>query len=431
MTLLPGRARSGSLRAFILHIHPAKIDSETLRFSLTFGLGGMSAMLVVILGISGILQSISYVPAIGGAYSSIVAMQQDGNFSGWIRNIHYWSGNLLIISASLHLLRVFFTGAFSASRKWNWVVGLGLLSLLFAANFTGYLLPWDQLSYWAVTIFLNMIGYIPVIGSGLAQLLRGGDEIGNSTLSTFHAIHTGFLPFSLAIVMLFHFWLIRKAGGVVRKSKTSASSSEMVSVIPHLIVRETTVALCLVAFVLLFAALFDAPLAEHANPGMSPNPAKAAWFLMGLQELLMHLHPVYAICIFPALGLFCLLALPWIDNSSLPQGNWFGGKKGRKLSLKVFGGSVFMTFVLLVVDEKIKAAGEAVATDAVTRGFIPLCITIVLFMTGYYLLTRQCKYSRAEAIMAGFVSAITVMIFLTVTGVFFRGPGMMLFFPLV
>ena len=95
MTLLSGRARSGSLRGFILHIHPAKIASETLRFSLTFGLGGISVMLVIILAITGILQSISYVPEIGGAYTSVVSMQQGGNFSGWIRNIHYWSGNLL------------------------------------------------------------------------------------------------------------------------------------------------------------------------------------------------------------------------------------------------------------------------------------------------------------------------------------------------
>lgn len=429
MTLPSSKSRQGPLRGFILHIHPTRVASETVRFTLTFGLGGMAATLVFLLFITGILQIFSYVPEISGAYTSVQAMKQGGTLSGWIRNIHYWSGNLLVICTVLHACRVVFTGAFSAGRRLNWLVGLLLFTLVFAANFTGYLLPWDQLSYWAGTIFLNMLSYIPFTGESLAQLLRGGNEIGNATIGTFYAIHTGALPLLFFPLLIFHFWLIRRAGGVIRKKEAAPSSPVMIPVLPHLIIREAAVGLGIIALLLLTSALVDAPLAEHANPGISPNPAKAAWFLMGLQELLLHLHPLYAICVFPALGLLMLLLLPFRPDSGSTQGRWFGSNEGRRLSIKTALSSAFLTFALVYFDELVKSTGGTVATDTFTRGFLPLVAVILLYAAGYYLLIKKFRYSSEQAVMAGFVFTVTGILCLTVTGIALRGPGMTLTFP--
>ena len=115
----------------------------------------------------------------------------------------------------LHLLRVFFTGGFHAPRQFNWVIGLGLLVCVLASNFTGYLLPWDQLSYWAITISTGMLSYIPLAGDWLQRAARGGDEIGQATLIIFYSLHTTFIPVALVVLAGFHFWRVRKARGVV------------------------------------------------------------------------------------------------------------------------------------------------------------------------------------------------------------------------
>lgn len=414
---------------FLLHIHPSRVPEETIRFNLSFGLGGMSATLIFLLFLSGIFQALAYIPDAKEAYTSVQRMYETETFSGWVRNIHYWSGNLLVIVAFLHFCRVFLTGAISGSRRRNWFVGLVLLSLVFFANFTGYLLPWDQLAFWAVTIFTNMIGYIPFIGEGLVQLLRGGSEIGPATLTNFYSIHTGLLPFCLIIIVIYHFWLIRKAGGLVQQANLKNTQPVSVPVMPDLIVRETAVGLSLMAAVMIFAALIDAPLDEAANPGMSPNPAKAAWFFMGLQELLMHLHPIFAICLLPLLVLICLVVLPYWRNGILPGGKWFGGKQGATLAFRTCLCSISITFAAVIFDEKMKTAGESAATDGVTRGVIPIVSLMLLYGAGFLIFTRKFKFTGAEAVMAGFVFSVTAMVCFTVIGILFRGPGMQLLFP--
>jgi quinol-cytochrome oxidoreductase complex cytochrome b subunit len=429
MTTTPNRTRRQFFSGFLLHLHPRRVPEETIRFTLSFGLGGMSATLIFLLFLTGIFQALAYIPDVKEAYTSVQGMYEPGTFSGWVRNIHYWSGNLLVIVAFLHCCRVFLTGAISGGRRRNWFIGLILLNLVFFANFSGYLLPWDQLAFWAVTIFTNMIGYIPFIGEGVVQLLRGGSEIGPSTLTNFYSIHTGILPFCLIIIVIYHFWLIRKAGGLVQKENLKSTHSASVSVMPNLIVREIAVGLTLVAAVMLFAALVDAPLDEAANPGMSPNPAKAAWFFLGLQELLMHLHPTFAICVLPLFVLFCLVFLPYWRNGLLPEGQWFGGKRGMKLAFWTCLGSIALTFATVIIDERIKTAGESVATDGVARGVLPIVGLVLLYCTGHLVFTRKFKFTQAEAVMAGFVFSITTMISLTVIGIWFRGPGMQLIFP--
>jgi len=409
----------------LLHIHPRTVPLETLRFTLTFGLGGMAVTLLTLLFITGVLQKLSYIPDTQSAYNSVQSMYTGGNFSGWLRNIHYWSGNLLVIIIFLHLCRVFLTGGIGNGRRVNWIIGLLLLGLIYFANFSGYLLPWDQLAYWAVTIFINMMSYIPFIGQAMSQLLRGGSEIGSSTLTNFYSIHTGILPVILLLLTISHFWLIRKARGLVRQH-TKQSPSVPVPVMPNLIVREVAVALGLVAVVLLFSAMVDAPLSTAATPGVSPNPAKAAWFFLGLQELLMHLHPIFAICVFPVLSFICLLVLPYWNQSALPEGVWFGGDRGRKLAIIIsIISAVFTATTVLLDDLAVNMIGSP-ATGIFTRGILPLIAMLAWYCLGYYTLTAKFKYTRGETVMAGFIFMVTAMICLTIIGIWFRGPGMQL-----
>ena len=275
----------------VLHFRPTQLPEKTLRFSHTFGLGGMSLVLILLLFATGILMMFVYEPSPDGAYASITGLQDDVLFGRLVRNTHHWSANILVGVALLHLLRVFLTGGYHGPRQFNWVVGLGLLLFILVANFTGYLLPWDQLSYWAVTISTAMLIYVPWIGEWLQQLARGGPEISAATLIGFYTIHTTVVPALLIVFAALHFWRVRKAKGVVvprKEGEAAEDKPENVLFLPHLLTREVAVACTLVAVVLLVAVFFDAPLGAEANPGMSPNPAKAPWYFLGFQEHLLH-----------------------------------------------------------------------------------------------------------------------------------------------
>ncbi len=203
------------LRNLILHFRPTFVPERTLRFSLTFGLGGMAAVLVLLQLFTGVLLKFVYEPLPTLAYESIGRLQGTFLFGPLIRNIHFWSANFLILVVFLHGLRVFFTGAFHAPRQMNWVIGLTLSLLVLASNLTGYLLPWDQLAYWATTICVGMLEYIPLIGTWLQRAILGGSQMGPSTLRNFYAFHTAVIPALIVALMAFHFWRVRKAGGLV------------------------------------------------------------------------------------------------------------------------------------------------------------------------------------------------------------------------
>jgi quinol-cytochrome oxidoreductase complex cytochrome b subunit len=178
----------------LLHLHPQSIKEDALVFNRTFGLGGMAALLIVIQFITGIMLRFYYEPFPQKAYDSILHLQNNVLFGQLIRNIHHWCGVFLVIIAFLHLLRVFFTGGFQSSRKVNWIIGIVLLILIIFSNFTGYLLPWDQLAYWAVTVGTSLLNYFPVIGESIRQFVLAGDEVNANTLIIFYNFHTAVFP---------------------------------------------------------------------------------------------------------------------------------------------------------------------------------------------------------------------------------------------
>jgi quinol-cytochrome oxidoreductase complex cytochrome b subunit len=431
----PGRERKnvrGLFNSLLLHFRPRTVDERTIRFALTWGLGGMAAILVLLLFCTGILLKFIYEPIPGKAYESILYLQNNIIFGQLVRNIHHWSGNILLLVVFLHFLRVFFTSAFTAPRQFNWIIGLALFCTVLFSAFTGYLMPWDQLGFWAITICTAMLEYIPVAGNWLQETIQGGPEVGPAILSNFYAIHTAVLPAVLIFLMGFHFWRIRKAKGLVilrTPEESPGIRGESVDVIPNLILREVTVALVLVAFVLVFSMLANAPLAGKANPGLSPNPTKAPWYFLGIQEMLMHFHPLFSLVIIPTLFGFFLLAIPYLNYNQDTAGVWFCSAKGRKTTLISIIIAITATMAGVLADEFIISAALAGSPNIISSGLIPFAIVLSGCIGFYVLLKKKLVATNNEAIQSLFILLVTVFVVLTVIGIWFRGEGMKLMWP--
>jgi quinol-cytochrome oxidoreductase complex cytochrome b subunit len=419
------------LDSLILHLHPSTIPEKTLRLSLTWGLGGMAAILMMILLVTGVMLMFVYTPSPTQAYDDILNLQTNVWFGQLVRNLHHWSGNAMLVVAFLHLLRVFFTGGFREPRQFNWVLGIILLLLTVGANFTGYLLPWDQLAYWAITVGTGLVEYVPLVGPWIQTVILGGPEVGAATLLNFYGLHIALIPIGLLAIMSFHFWRVRKDGGVVVPRGPDEAAQKKVSrvvTIPHLVVRELVVALVLIAAVLLFSMAVNAPLEELANPDVSPNPAKAPWYFMGIQELLLHFHPLVAALVIPSLALGALIVLPYLDPDLDSAGVWFRSRKGRQMGLMAAGIGLSVTPVLIILDEYIlDFAGWLPSLPIlVSNGVVPLTIVLLALIGFYDSLKKRFTATHCETAQATFILLLVAFLILTVVGIWFRGPGMAL-----
>ncbi len=191
----------------------------------TFCLGGLSVFFFSLLACTGAFLMIYYNPDVNAAYANIEDMRYIVPFGVLIRNMHRWTAHLMVLFVALHMLRVYLTAAYKPPRELNWVVGVILLVMTMLASFTGYLLPWDQLAYWGVTIGTSMGANAPVLGAkgpfavlapgkDLNSVLLGGTSVGQPTLLRFYLLHAIAIPLGIAGLMGFHFWRIRRAGGV-------------------------------------------------------------------------------------------------------------------------------------------------------------------------------------------------------------------------
>ncbi|HWS00498.1 MAG TPA: cytochrome b N-terminal domain-containing protein [Prolixibacteraceae bacterium] len=417
------------MSSIFLHLHPARVNSASLRINRTFGLGGMAALLIVIQIITGILLRFYYSPFPVSAYDSILFLKNEVVFGQLIRNLHYWSGVFLVLITFLHLLRVFFTGAYRKSRKLNWLFGLVLLFLVISSNFTGYLLPWDQLAYWAITVSTNIIGYFPFIGNSLRTMIVGGNELNAATLQTFFTFHTALFPFTLLAIVFYHFWRVRKAGGVLTPS--DGEPAEHVPTVPDLVYREFIAALVLLAVLFAFSALFNAPLLEKANPSFSMNPTKAPWYFAGVQELLMHFHPFFAAFVIPVCVIVFLIRIPYLKYRHEPDGTWFISEKGRESSKSTAIFALFLTIAGILLNEFIPDFEVLMPglPAVISNGIIPFSLLSALMAAYYHLSLKKFMLSKAELVQSVFVFLMTGFIVLTLTGIFFRGKDMALTFP--
>ena len=419
---------------FFLHMRPNRLPAATLRYSHTFGLGGMSAVLMVLLILTGALMMSAYEPTPDRAHDSILGLQTETLFGSLVRGVHFWSANLLIAVALLHMLRVFFTGAREGARQFNWVIGLVLLGCVLAANFTGYLLPWDQLSYWAVTICTGMLGYVPGIGAWLQEAARGGAEVGPVTLIIFYTIHTTVVPAALVVLAGFHFWRVRKARGVVVPRQVHApepAETEYARGWPDLIMREVAVGAVLVTVVLALAIFFAPDLGTPANPGMSPNPAKAPWYFVGFQELQIHFHPVFSVLVIPLAAICGLVWWPYRRRETDPAGILFGSRAGRRTALLAAVTALVVTPLLVVADEGYFQTASWLngMPAAIGHGLLPFLVLAAGVFAFRLVLRKRMKATREDADQAVFVLLAVAFGIMTVIAVWFRGEGMALVLP--
>jgi quinol-cytochrome oxidoreductase complex cytochrome b subunit len=198
----------------LYHLHPVKVKRHGVKLSYTLCLGGLSFFLFILLTITGIFLMFYYTPTAEVAYADMEALSTDVAFGSLVRNMHRWGAHLMVLSVFLHMSRVFYHGAYKPPREFNWVVGVVLLFLTLFLSFSGYLLPWDQLALWAVTVGSNMAGFSPVIGDQIKFALLAGVEVTGATLLRFYVLHVLAFPFILVVFLAIHFWRVRKDGGI-------------------------------------------------------------------------------------------------------------------------------------------------------------------------------------------------------------------------
>jgi quinol-cytochrome oxidoreductase complex cytochrome b subunit len=199
-----------------LHLHPTRLHKTHVKITHTYCLGGLSFFFFLGLTVTGVMLMFYYVPSPDRAFTDMNSLETTVRFGMLMRNLHRWMAHGMVILVFLHMMRVFYTGAYKPPREFNWVVGVVLLVLTLMLSYTGYLLPWDQLAIWAVTVGMNMVGSAPLVGETSRLVLLGGLEVSDSALLRFYTLHVIGLPLLAGIFMAVHFWRIRRDGGLAR-----------------------------------------------------------------------------------------------------------------------------------------------------------------------------------------------------------------------
>jgi len=371
-----------------IHILPTRIHRYSLRIRATLGLGVITLVLFFLLVLTGIALMVYYKPSTDQAYDSMKEIWYVVPTGRFVRNIHRWAAHAMVACVILHMARAFYTGAYKAPRQFNWVVGMMLFVLTLGLSFTGYLLPWDQLAYWAVTIGseiahsprevtdgLGITSWVD-IGGFLKRLLLGANNVGQEALIRFYLLHVMVLPLVTSILLAVHFWRIRKDGGLTRppsadlvslattaagpatspqktyglmavvRGRTPLVDRSLANTIPthpNALYAIAALSMFTLAVMLALGYFFDAPLKELANPAVPENPAKAPWYFLGLQELVSYSAFTGGLGI-PALVVLGLMLVPYLDRETANVGVWFDGPRGR---LICFASALFTVLVVI------------------------------------------------------------------------------------
>jgi quinol-cytochrome oxidoreductase complex cytochrome b subunit len=369
------------VKNFLLHWFPAKVTRQSLSWNYSFWLGTISAVLFLILVLTGIPLMFLYVPSVERAYLSVKDIEFAVSYGWFLRGLHRISAHLMVAVVFLHMVRVFLTGAYkngnaaNQNRPLNWIIGIVLLLLTLLLSFTGYLLPWDQLAYWAITVGTNIASAAPLVGDSMRFFLLGGTTIEQNTLIRFYVLHCFFLPLLVTLLFSYHMWRVRKDGGLACTDKlsleqkkeevtpiksktysllgiTSGSSVHVETTIvdddqhtvmssPNLTRRLLVVSLGTLAVASILTIIFRAPLEAAANPAVTPNPAKAPWYFLWLQELVT--TTTFTIggftvngaliggIVLPGLLVLAAIAWPYLDKSPLRSvGVWWAEDRRRQ-----------------------------------------------------------------------------------------------------
>jgi quinol-cytochrome oxidoreductase complex cytochrome b subunit len=379
---------------FFLHILPAKVHKNSLRLTYTWGLGVIAGSLLFILTVTGLLLMFFYVPSVERAYNDMKDLQYVVSYGVILRNMHRWAAHGMVVAVLLHMVRVFYTGSYKPPREFNWVLGVVLWVTTLLFSFTGYLLPWDQLAFWAITVGTSIAGYPPWIGEKIHHLLLGGSSVGQGALLRFYVLHVVFLPMVVLILLSIHFWRVRKDGGLSRPrletdgedsdpaifprgtSKTytlvelvrgrtpmveSQAPEEGLVSWPHLVFRILLLFQFTLIVVTALSFFFDAPLKEMANPARPENPARAPWYFLGVQELVSYSALTGGVIV-PTIAILGLISIPYLDNDRKGEGIWFTSGAGKLAALVSFVSTALVIPALIYLN--LRAGVRAINPDA-------------------------------------------------------------------
>lgn len=455
-----------------LHIHPTRVHRWSLRSSYTLGLGLVCAASFLLLIASGVLLMYYYKPSSLLAYQSIKDIHYVVPSGRFMRNIHRWGAHIMVIAVILHMARVFYTASYKKPREMNWVFGLVLLVLTLGLSFSGYLLPWDQLAFWAVTIGANIaqspkeltdaLGLTRYfdIGGFQKTLLLGSRSVGDDALIRFYVLHVMVLPLLMAMILGLHFWRIRKDGGLSRPAdadlrvgpppegvtpvfaQAPRKSYGLMAVVrgstsnvgrgpentlpswPHLMTAEAAVFMTTFALTLALSFFFDAPLKEMANPLIPENPAKAPWYFLGLQEIVSFSAFAGGVLL-PAVTILGLALIPYLDREPEGVGLWFGARdRGRPVFLQSF---VFGLLAVLSVEAFAIRFGwfrswfPEIPQIVIT--FVNPGTLLTLLYVAYSVWVIRRENSTRLGAIAVFTCFLAGFVVLTLVGTWFRGPN--------
>jgi cytochrome b6 len=319
------------------------------KFSLFYYLGGITLFLFIVQVITGILLLMYYKPGEDSAFESVRFIVTEVSFGWLIRNIHSWAANLMIFFAFAHMFSVFFTKAYEKPRELTWVSGMILLALAMFFGFSGYLLPWNELAFFATKIGTDIAGIVPFIGNDIKEVLRGGDEVTDATLSRFYGIHVAILPLITTIFLVMHLFFVQKQGmhEPVSFKKLPEEKREYTPFFPNFALKDALLWIIVFNILIFLALIFPWELGLKADP-FAPAPAgiKPEWYFMFMFQTLKFIpaHVLFiegeilGVLIFGLAGLIWML-IPFIKVKEKPK---------AKIQLMTLIGIFIVAFIVIM-----------------------------------------------------------------------------------
>ena len=312
--------------AFLLHIKPTYYHESVTRFTHTFRLGLLSTYLFFLETITGIYLMIWYAPSPERAYVDMIRLLSDVPFGQFMRDMHRLGAEAMVAIVTAHMVRTYLTGSYKAPRQFTWFTGVILLVVTLFLSFSGYLLPWDQLAFWAVTIGTSMAEAVPpqVVGETVNMLARGAPDISANGLLRFYLLHVLFLPLILILFFFVHYYKVVHFGislpaneeEVGQDTANKVPADRRVYFLPDVFLDEATFLIGFTAILTLIVVFFfQAPLESIANPQSTPMHTVAPWYFYWLQGLLKIADKMIAGVILPGVLLVLLMLIPYLDRN--------------------------------------------------------------------------------------------------------------------
>ena len=353
--------------SFLFHIRPRYYEKASTFFTHTFRLGFFTALFFIIESITGLILMIYYTPSPEKAYSSMLNLLSNVPFGQLLRDIHRLGAEGMVVFSVLHMLRTYLTGSYKKERSFTWLTGVVLLGITLFLSFSGYLLPWDQLAYWALTIGTSMAEAAPLFGNQVNLLLRGSTDIDAGGLLRFYLLHVVLLPGLALLIISIHYYKVSREHGISLPAKfdegevtpeARKNAKQRIDFIPDLLTHEVFLtALGIFILVLVTVFFWHAKLEHVANPQQTPLDTEAPWYFLWLQGMLKLGDKTLMGIIIPTIIVLLLFAVPYIDRN--PH---------RRMTKRPIAVAIGILFTLtLVVLTYMGTPGYGIPMSAATR----------------------------------------------------------------